>query len=125
MQEKAIYLDTTKMFIEGSSDINFKQRELELQLSPDAKRPEFFSLAIPIKVTGSFDDFELKIGLVRMAGKLVSFVTSPLHVPIQRIFTQDAPADGVSACKAAWTRTAEVKESASQSDSTEGGGGLD
>ena len=115
MQEKSIYLDTTKMFIEGKSDIDFKQRELELQLSPDGKRPEFFSLAIPIKVTGSFDDFELKIGLVRMAGKLVSFVTSPLHVPIQRIFTEDVPADGVSACKAAWTRTADVKASASQS----------
>jgi len=106
MKEKAIYLDSTKMLVEGKSDINFKNRELDIQFSPGAKKPEFFSLAVPIRVTGKFDDFELKIGALPMAGKVISFITSPLHVPVRRIFTEDAPADGVSACKAAWNKTA-------------------
>jgi hypothetical protein len=55
---------------------------------------------------GSFDDFGIKIGVIRMAGQIVSFVTSPIHVPIRRVFTEEEPADGVEACKIAWTRTA-------------------
>jgi len=107
MKEKAIYLDSTKVLVEGKSDISFKSRELDVQFSPSAKKPEFFSLAIPIRVTGKFDDFELKIGVLPMAGKVISFITSPVHVPVRRIFTEETPADGVSACMAAWNKTAE------------------
>ncbi len=112
MEEKAIYLDTSNMRIAGQSEINFKTRELEIQLAPKAKKPEFFSVAIPIQVRGSFDDFGLKIGTLRMAGQVVSFVTSPFHVPVRRIFTKEAPADGVEACKAAWAKTGKEKKSA-------------
>ena len=107
MEEKAIYLDTSNMRIAGKSEINFKTRELGIKLAPKAKNPEFFSLAIPIQVKGSFEDFGLKIGMLRMGGQVVSFVTSPFHVPIRRVFTEEAPADGIEACKAAWTKSGE------------------
>ena len=112
MEEKAIYIDTTNMRIAGKSEINFKTRELDIKLAPKAKKPEFFSVAVPIKVKGGFDDFGLKIGVIRMTGQVVSFITSPIHVPIRRIFTEEAPADGVEACKAAWTKTGEEKTAA-------------
>ncbi len=57
-----------------------------------------------------------------MAGQVVSFVTSPFHVPVRRIFTKEAPADGVEACKAAWTKTGKEKQSAKSDQSPEGGG---
>lgn len=107
MSEKAIYLDTTKMRIAGKADINFVEEEIDIKMAPKAKNPEFFSVAIPIKLKGSFADFGVKIGVFRMAGQVVSFVTSPFHVPIRRVFTEKEPADGVEACKIAWTRTAE------------------
>lgn len=107
MEENAIYLDTTNMRIAGKSEINFKTRELGIKLAPKAKNPEFFNMAIPIQVKGSFDDFGLKIGVIRMGGQVVSFVTSPFHVPIRRIFISKEPADGVDACKLAWTATGE------------------
>lgn len=107
MEEKAIYLDTSNMRIAGKSEINFKSRELEIKLAPKGKRPEFFNVAIPIQVKGSFEDFGLKIGALRMGGQVVSFVTSPFHVPVRRIFTEDAPADGIEACKVAWTTSGE------------------
>ena len=106
MQEKAIYLDTTNMRIAGKADINFVEEYIDIKLAPRAKNPEFFNVAIPIKLKGSFEDFGIKIGVFRMAGQVVSFITSPIHVPIRRVFTEAEPADGVEACKLAWTRTA-------------------
>lgn len=103
--EEAIYLDTSNMRIAGKLDIDFNTRELEIKLAPKAKSPEFFSMAIPIQVKGSLDDFGLKIGVLRMTGQVVSFITSPIHVPIRRVFTEDSPQDGVEACTHAWTVT--------------------
>jgi len=86
MEEKAIYLDTSNMRIAGKSEINFKTRELGIKLAPKAKNPEFFSMAIHIQVKGSFEDFGLK--------------------------TKEAPADGIEACKAAWTKSGEDDKAA-------------
>ncbi len=116
LKEEAIYLDTSNMRIAGKTDINFKTRELEIKLAPKAKTPEFFSVAIPIQVKGSLDDFGLKIGVVRMAGQVISFITSPIHVPIRRIFTEASPEDGVEACTYAWTVTAENAGAAEQQE---------
>ena len=106
MEEKAIYLDTTNMRIAGKAEINFVEEQIDIKLAPRAKKPEFFNVAIPIKLKGSFEDLGIKIGVFRMAGQVVSFITSPIHVPIRRVFTEAEPADGVEACKLAWTRTA-------------------
>ena len=106
MQEKAIYLDTTNMRIAGKAEINFVEEDIDIKLAPRAKNPEFFNVAIPIKLKGSFEDFGIKIGVFRMAGQVVSFITSPIHVPIRRVFTEAEAADGIEACKLAWTRTA-------------------
>jgi len=110
MEEKAIYLDTTNMYIVGKTEVNFKTRKLDIKMAPKAKEPEFFSVAIPIKVEGTFDDFGLKIGVMRMTGQVFSFITSPIHVPIRRAFTDAKPEDGVDACKAAWFKSAEDVE---------------
>ncbi len=114
LSEDALYLDTTKMRIAGKVDIDFKTRDLEIKLAPKAKRPEFFSVAVPIKVKGKLDDFGLKINALRMAGQVLSFITSPVHVPIRRVVTIEEPSDGVEACKLAWNRT--IDESVSEQD---------
>ncbi len=114
MTEKAIYLDTSNMRIAGKSEINFKKRELAIKLAPKGKEPEFFSVAVPIQIKGSFEDFGLKIGVLRMSGQIISFITSPLHVPVRRVFTKEAPADGIEACKAAWTKSAEEENAADE-----------
>jgi len=107
MEEKAIYMDTSNMRISGRAKIDFEGKKLDLMLVPKAKKPEFFSLAVPIKIDGTFDDFGLGIGMLRLTGSLVSFITSPLHVPIRRIFVNEIPEDGQKACRQAWTITGE------------------
>ncbi len=102
MKEKAIFMDTTRMSINAEATINFKTRTIALKAAPKAKRPEFFSLATPVKVTGSFSDFGIGINKLSLAKTATSFVVSPLAVPIKRLFKGEIPADGAEACKTAW-----------------------
>ncbi len=104
MQERIIFIDTTNMSIEAEATINFKTRQLKMLAVPKAKRPEFFSLATPVKVSGKFDDFGIGINIVRLTGTVTSFVTSPLHVPLRRIFAKKRPEDGKEACRQAWKK---------------------
>ena len=110
MLEKAIYMDTTEMRIAGKAAINFKTHKIDILMAPKSKKPEFFSLATPIKVEGAFDDFGIGIGAARLTKSLFSFITSPIHVPIRRVFVKDAPADGKEACRAAWKKTGAESE---------------
>jgi uncharacterized protein involved in outer membrane biogenesis len=105
MEEKAIYMDTSNMRVAGKADIDFKNRTFEVIMDPKAKRPEFFSLAVPIKIDGTFEDFGFGIGLARLTGAVFSFITSPVHVPIRRVFADEIPEDGKEACMKAWTIT--------------------
>lgn len=107
MAEKVIYMDTSNMRIGGKADVDFTNRSLNILLVPKAKKPEFFSLAVPIRIEGEFDDFGLGIGLSRITGAVISFITSPVHVPIRRIFVDPVPEDGKEACRRAWALTEE------------------
>ena len=104
MQERTIFIDTTNMSIEATATIDFKTRTLTMKAGPKAKRPEFFSLATPVKVKGSFDDIGIKISAISLAGTATSFVTSPVHVPLRRIFSGTIPEDGKEACREAWDK---------------------
>lgn len=104
MLERTIFMDTTNMSIEGHANIDFKKQELKVLAKPKAKRPEFFSLATPVKVSGKFDDFGIGINIVRLTGTVTSFVTSPFHVPLRRIFAKKRPEDGKEACRQAWKK---------------------
>ena len=110
MQDRIIYMDTTRMSVEGEATINFKTRMLDLRATPSAKRPELFSLATPIKVSGRFDNFGVGINMVRLTGTVASFITSPVHVPLRRLFSQEIPADGREACLAAWKKRGEIRQ---------------
>lgn len=105
MQDRVVFADTSKMRVEGSAVVDFRQRTLDVRAGPKAKRPEFFSLAVPVGLSGSFDDFGVDINPIVLTGKAISFVTSPLHVPIRRIFRRGEPEDGAQACAQAWGAT--------------------
>jgi len=102
MKERALYMDTSKMRISGKATIDFKNRRVRILLVPRSKRPEYFSFAVPLRVQGRFDDFRVGVSPVRVVGSAFSFVTSPLHVPIRRLFGKNAPANGRKACEEAW-----------------------
>ena len=79
--------------------------KIDVLAVPKPKRPEFFSLATPVRIRGSFSDFGIGINKLSLAKTAVSFVTSPVTVPFKRLFTAEVPADGKRACEQAWGRT--------------------
>ena len=67
-------------------------------MKPRGKRPEFFSLATPIEVKGKFNDFKFGIAAGGLLGTAARFITSPVHVPLRRIFKEDLPPEGYDLC---------------------------
>jgi hypothetical protein len=67
-------------------------------MNPIGKRAEFFSLATPIEVRGKFSDFGIGVAPGGLVGTTVRFITSPLHVPVRRLFTKDLPSTGDDVC---------------------------
>lgn len=104
LRDDLIFADTTRMRILGDATADFVNEKLELYLEPKAKQPEFFSLATPVSVSGKFDEFELSANPVDLAGSMISFVTSPVHVPLRRVFADRLPHDGTAACQQAWVQ---------------------
>ncbi len=95
----AFFIDTSKIRICGKGSINFTTQRLNLLISPTAKRPEFFNLATPLRVRGSFAGINVGIKKGALVGTALKFITSPVHVPIRRVVTSDIPVDGNDACR--------------------------
>jgi uncharacterized protein involved in outer membrane biogenesis len=94
-------IDTSKIRICSTGTVDLNQARMDLRVEPMAKKPEFFNLATPLEIHGSFDDINLQIEKGAMLGTALKFITSPVHVPIRRIVTEAVPEDGSDACKMA------------------------
>ena len=105
LKQEAILVDTTKMQVAGEAKVDFKTEKIYMALAPKAKKPEFFSLATPIKVDGTFSDFKVGVKPGGVIGTAIRFLTSPIHVPIRRLFKEKLPADGKTACTKAMHRS--------------------
>lgn len=114
MQERIVYMDTTNMRVAGTAEVDFKTEKINMMMAPEAKTPEFFSLATPIQIKGNFKDFGLKLSGGDLFATVISFITSPIHVPIRRILVDEIPADGKDDCRKAWyyTEKKAIKEKA-------------
>jgi uncharacterized protein involved in outer membrane biogenesis len=100
MTAQNLAVDTTKIRICGKGVINFNDQTFNLTASPTAKRPEFFSLATPLAVNGTFQDFRIgtKMGVLTVGTTAVKFAVSPITTPVKRLIRDDLPADGADIC---------------------------
>jgi hypothetical protein len=48
------------------------------------------------------DDFGVGAAPGGIFGTSVRFITSPIHVPLRRAFSEREPKDGIEACRLAW-----------------------
>ncbi|MCW8935551.1 MAG: AsmA family protein [Gammaproteobacteria bacterium] len=104
MKEELLSLDTTKLWLYGNVDVNFKQKHIKLSLFPLTKTAIFFALQLPIRAEGSFSNISLVINPLDLAGSYISFITSPLHVPVRRIFSDKVIEDGSAICEQLFDR---------------------
>ena len=101
MEAKNLAVDTSRIRICGKGEIDFRKQKFRLTATPKAKRPEFFSLATPIRATGSFDDLRvgMKGGALALGTTAVGFALSPVTVPLKRLLREDLPEDGSDMCQ--------------------------
>ena len=83
--QRVLVVDTTRMRVSGTANIDMKQETIELNFAPVSKRPEFFSLATPVQVSGTFDDFGVGVRPEDVIGTVIRMATSLVVVPVQRL----------------------------------------
>ena len=90
--------DTASTRTEGSGTAEFATSEVSLRFVPRPKVPQFFSLATPVEVSGTFDDFRFGVRPADAFGTAARWVASPVVVPIQRLVGERVPGDGRDVC---------------------------
>jgi len=104
MTQRSILMDTSRMRVSGEATADFREQRVHARLKPKAKRPQFFSLATPITVDGTFKDFGVGVKPRSLLGTVVRLAASPIEVPIRYIAGDVLPADGTADCSAALER---------------------
>lgn len=100
MTAENLAADTSKIRICGEGEISFVKNRFNLVVRPKAKRAEYFNLATPLAVRGSFEDFSIGMnaGVLSLGTTAVNFAISPITTPIKRVFKDELPEDGADIC---------------------------
>ncbi|MGB5278262.1 MAG: hypothetical protein WBP02_13960 [Gammaproteobacteria bacterium] len=104
MKEQLFILDTTKLWMYGNVEVDFKQEHVQLSLLPHSKTARIYSLESPMRVAGYFSDIELQVTPVDVAATTLAFVTSPLFAPLLRVAGDKVPEDGSAICEQLFDR---------------------
>jgi len=104
VKEDYLALDTTKVWMDGNLKVDFNKEYVSLVLFPKSKTARLYSLKTPIRVEGEFNKTRLRTNPLDIAGGVLSFVTSPLHVPARWIFEGSIPGDGSAYCEKLFDR---------------------
>jgi hypothetical protein len=99
MKEDFFGIDTTRVWMTGNINVDFRQEYVKLSLYPRSKTARLFAVEAPIRAEGEFNDIHLVTNPVDITAAYVSFITSPLHVPARRIFNNKVPEDASEACE--------------------------
>ncbi len=99
MKEDFFGIDTTRVWMTGNINVDFKHEYVKLSLFPRSKTARLFAVQAPIRAQGAFSDIDLVADPIDLTAAYVSFITSPLHVPARRIFEDRVPEDASAACE--------------------------
>jgi len=98
MSSRGPLLDSTDTIIRGRGTIDFATEELDLLVWPQAKREKFLSASTPVKVTGTFEDFQIGVAPAGFIGTIIKWYTSLIYVPYKWITGERFPPDGTATC---------------------------
>lgn len=79
-------------------EVDFAEKWIEAQLRPIPKRPQFYSLATPVHVSGRLDDLKVDVARGGVIGTIIRMATSYITVPVQWIIFEKIPPDGTDTC---------------------------
>jgi hypothetical protein len=98
LEDRGIILDTTRMRVVGTGNVDFDQQKVRLRMRPQAKTAQFLSLATPVEVNGSFTDFKVGVSPGDVVETVGRVTTSVIWVPLQKLFGKKIPKDGADVC---------------------------
>ena len=99
LSHKRILVDTSRMRAFGKGNADFATEKLQFYIKPRSKTPQFLSFAIPVEVSGSFDDFSVGVQAGDVLEVVGDMLTSVIWVPLQSLFGKTRPEDGSDVCK--------------------------
>ncbi|HUX91852.1 MAG TPA: AsmA family protein [Gallionellaceae bacterium] len=99
LSDKSILIDTSRMRVTGKGGVDFTAGNLQFYVRPRAKKPQFLSFAIPIELSGTFDDFNVGVRAADVVESVGQLATSVIWVPLQMLFGKETPADGHDVCE--------------------------
>ena len=100
LTSKALWLDTSKVRVNGNARVNLKDEIIAVRVEPQPKSAQFFTLATPVEVSGTITDFKVSVQPGDILGTAGRFLTSWLWVPFQKLTGKALPADGADVCTA-------------------------
>jgi hypothetical protein len=98
MESKKILLDSTDVLVHGRGGIDLGQRKLNLLFAPQAKLEKFLSISTPIRVSGPFDDFNVRVAGGGFVMTMFRWYMSLIYVPYKWLTGERFPADGLATC---------------------------
>ena len=91
-------IDTSRIRVRGTAEIDLGRQTVNLRLIPQPKRPRFLGLATPLEIRGGFSDFRAGLSFGSLEGTIIRFLTAHAILPIQWIVLNRLPADGSDVC---------------------------
>jgi len=104
MKEQLLIFDTTKLWMHGNIEVDFRQEQVQLSLFPHSKTARIYSLESPMRIAGYFSDIKLAVTPVYVAATTLAFVTCPLFSPLLRLVGDKVPEDGSAICEQLFDR---------------------
>ena len=98
LADKILVVDTSRMRVTGRGGADFSNEKVNLYMQPRAKTPQFLSLAVPVEVGGTFNDFSIGVRAGDVVSTLGEFLTSFILTPLKSLFEKEVPEDGRDIC---------------------------
>jgi len=98
MKNEDLLADTSKIQVKGTMDVDFARRWIESRLNPIPKRPQFYSLATPLQISGRLDNLKAGVAKGGLIGTMIRLLTSYVVVPLQWLANEKIPVDGTNHC---------------------------
>lgn len=98
LTSRQILLDTTRVRVLGEGRADFRDESLAMTFAPHPKRAQFFSLATPVTVGGSFEAPSIGVSAGDVLATIARLATSLVWVPLQSLVGREVPADGADVC---------------------------
>jgi uncharacterized protein involved in outer membrane biogenesis len=98
MKSKNTFLDSTEIIVRASGEIDLANRQLDLLAAPQAKTEKFLSVSMPIRASGSFDDYSVSVSSGGFVMTMIRWYYGLIYVPWKWLTGERFPADGIATC---------------------------